>query len=314
MGSLRELQRSKRDRSVVDSEQDRLFARLDDLRSKQGKGWKEVERILRDEGIADLSANALRKRYGRWKESQEPNLLTSKAADSESNEKHQDLDSEGLQKTRTGSCLRQFEEGAALPALPPGDAFAENIGSLVDLNRQLLEQVQQSHRMIERLEKRLEMQEQITTNAGIDMEQPVTSRDLLELLKEFARGQEMQFIEENQEYEVSREEVLQLLDEKVQEKVDAELKVMLSAEGGFAKDLSLLVDRRLKSLFSGETVPTTPHAGPGRGKKGKSHIKFSASLEENLYARAKSLPGQFSRHLANALSTYLSVMEEKKED
>ncbi len=125
----------------------------------------------------------------------------------------------------------------------------------------------------------------------------------------------MKFIEENKEYDLSREEVQQLIERSVEDRVDAELRAMLSEEGSFSKELTGLVDRRLKTLFSGgEPVATTPHSGPGRGKKGKSHVKFSASLESNLYARAKSLPGQFSRHLANALSTYLSVMEEKKED
>ena len=51
---------------------------------------------------------------------------------------------------------------------------------------------------------------------------------------------------------------------------------------------------------------------PVEGRKGKTHKKFSASLEENLFNRVKSLPGQFSRHLANALSTYLSVMKRRK--
>ena len=49
-----------------------------------------------------------------------------------------------------------------------------------------------------------------------------------------------------------------------------------------------LVDQRLRTIFSSdEPVVKTAHAGPGRGKKGKTHKKFSASLEEGLFERAK---------------------------
>jgi hypothetical protein len=90
---------------------------------------------------------------------------------------------------------------------------------------------------------------------------------------------------------------------------------MLSEGGSFSKEITHLVDQRLKTLFSGGELPSeTAHAGPGRGKKGKTHKKFSASLEESLFERAKSLPGQFSGHLSNALEAYLAVMEEKAED
>ena len=49
-------------------------------------------------------------------------------------------------------------------------------------------------------------------------------------------------------------------------------------------------------------------------KRGKTHKKFSASLEESLFDRVKSLPGQFSGHLSNALEAYLAVMEDEKAD
>ena len=47
------------------------------------------------------------------------------------------------------------------------------------------------------------------------MEQPVTSRDLLELLKEIVSGreQQMQYIEEGKTYFISKEEVQELLEE-----------------------------------------------------------------------------------------------------
>lgn len=125
----------------------------------------------------------------------------------------------------------------------------------------------------------------------------------------------MQFVEEKKEYYLSRQEILALLDDKVEEKVDYELKTMLAEGGSFSAELTRLVDQRLKILFSpAEPVAQTPHAGPGRGRKGKTHKKFSASLEESLFERVKSLPGQFSGHLSNALDAYLAVMEKKKSD
>jgi hypothetical protein len=202
---------------------------------------------------------------------------------------------------------KEFEDGAALPAASE-DAIAAGIASLLSLNNQLLEEIQQSHRVIERLEKRLD--EQKNRTSATDTEQPVTSRDLLELLREFGRGQQMKFIEENKEYDVSRQEVQELIDGLVEQKVDSELKAMLSDEGSFSNQLTHLVDHRLRSFFSGgEPVATTPHAGPGRGRKGKTHKKFSASLEQSLFVRVKTLPGKFSSHLSNALEAYLAVME-----
>jgi hypothetical protein len=165
--------------------------------------------------------------------------------------------------------------------------------------------------------KRLEEQESKTSNTENTEEQPVTSRELLELIREMSagRGQQMQYIEEGKTYFISKEEVQGLLNETVQDLVDAELKAMLSEGGGVSKELRHLIDHRLKTLFSGgEPVAETAHAGPGRGRKGKTHKKFSASLEESLFNRVKSLPGQFSGHLTRALEGYLSVVEEKTEN
>ena len=47
------------------------------------------------------------------------------------------------------------------------------------------------------------------------------------------------------------------------------------------------------------------------GKKGKTHKKFSASLEEGLFERVRGLPGQFSAHLSNALDV-LSLLSWKR--
>ncbi len=102
----------------------------------------------------------------------------------------------------------------------------------------------------------------------------------------------------------------QFVDDSVQGRIDAELKTMLSGGGSFSRELADFVDMRLKTLFSTlEPVTKKAQAGPGRGKRGKTHKKFRASLEQSLFERVRGLPGQFSGHLANALSTYLAVVE-----
>jgi hypothetical protein len=170
----------------------------------------------------------------------------------------------------------------------------------------LLDQVQESHRMIERLERRIEEREHQTSHTAIDTEQHVTSRDLLELLKEMSDGRlRMMHIEEERKDYVVREEVQQLLEDRVQDRVDAELKTML--EGEPVKILiSGILDERLKAYMSGITVKEA-HSGPGRGRTGKTHKKFSASLPEDLFEEVRSLPGMFSAHLDAALRLYLKT-------
>lgn len=317
MGTLRDLRRGDKERSEADSEKVRLFARLEELRSRQGKTWKEISQIIQEEGLGGSdespTSNALRKRYTRWSQSEKGIPGESSPVSETETEQEQGItDFDRLQKHRMGSALKGFEGGGSVPDGSVEDAIA----GLVTLNKTLLEQIQESNRLIQRLEKRLEEQERKSSHTGIDIEQPVTTRDLLELLKEATAGRlQMMHIEEERKDYPSREEVHQLIDEIVEERVEAELKSMLTPEGSFAGELSNLVDRRLRILFSGgEPVVKTAHPGPGRGRRGRTHKKFSASLEETLFERVRSLPGQFSGHLSNALEAYLSVVEEKTED
>lgn len=287
----------------------RISARLQELVAIHGKHWGIIAEIMEKEEFRDrgkpLSSNALRKRYKKLNVTEQP----SDASELVSTQEQEGSDFDRLQKNRMDSALKQFGRGGSALAGSTEDAIA----SLVSLNNQLLEQVRQSNELMKRLETRLEEQESKTSHTEHTEEQPVTTRDLLELLKEFGARREMRFIEENKEYDMSREEVHELIEKSVEDRVDAELKSMLSEEGSFSRQISRLVDDRLRSLFSGgEPVPQTAHAGPGRGKRGKTHKKFSASLEESLFERVKSLPGQFSGHLSNALEAYLAVVEEKK--
>ncbi len=288
MGSLRDLKRGEKP-SDAGSETSRLYSRLQELVIEYGNAWTKISEAIKSEGFREkdepFTANALRKRYMRWKESE-----------------------------RAARLPVSSRPAVSTDPVPPHSPIP-GVEELISINKQLLAQVRESNKMMSRLEKRIEEQQKSSHTEHTD-EQPVTSRDLLELLRELGAGRlQMMHIEEERKDYPSREEVHQLIDEIVEERVEAELKSMLTPEGSFSGELSHLVDRRLKTLFSGgQPVVQTAHAGPGRGKRGKTHKKFSASLEESLFERVKSLPGQFSGHLSNALEAYLSVVEEKTED
>jgi hypothetical protein len=295
------------------SDKSQLSARLQELVAIHGRHWGIIAEIMEKEEFRDkgkpLSSNALRKRYKKLGGIEH----LSEASEPVSTQEQEGSDFDRLQKHRMDSALKGFGRGGSAPSGSVEDAIA----SLVTLNSQLLAQIEESNRTMKRLENRIE--EQKTSHTEHTAEQPVTSRDLLELLRELGAGRfPMMHIEEEREGEkvyLGREEAVQLLEETVQERVETELRTMLSEEGSFARELTHLVDHRLKTLFSGgEPVVQTAHAGPGRGKRGKTHKKFSASLEESLFERVKSLPGQFSGHLSNALEAYLAVMGEEKSE
>ncbi len=286
MGSLRDLKRESK-KPETDSDTVKLYSRLQELAFEYGNAWKKIADAIEAEGYRErgeiLTPNALRMRYRRWEKSE---IATSLPVSSAS-------------------------PGSTEPA--PLQSRGRGVEELISINKQLLRQILESHRMMSRLEKRIEEQALKTSHTEHTDEQPVSSRDLLELIKEMGAGrQQMRITEEERKDYVSREEVQQLIEETVQDRIDAELKTMLSDEGGVSRDIARLIDQRLRTLFSGgEVVAKTSQAGPGRGKKGKTHKKFSASLESDLYLRVKSLPGMFSQHLANSLEAYLAVMGEE---
>jgi len=305
MGTLRDLQRGHKDGSEANSQTNRLFSRLQELHAHQGKTWKEIAQVLEEEGYQEkgetLTANALRKRFTRWSKSEEgvPGE-SSLASVPVSTQEQGGSDFDRLQKNRMDSALKGFGRGGSAPGGSVEDAFA----GLVTLNSQLLAQIEESNRTMKRLEKSIE--EHKTSHTDSDTEQPVSSRDLLELLKEIGSGrQQMQFIEEERRNYVAREEVKLLLEELIPDRVDAELKAMLDGEP--VKTLiAQVLDERLKAYMGGITVKEQ-HSGPGRGRSGKTHKKFSASLPEDLFEEVKSLPGMFSAHLDAALRFYLKM-------
>ncbi|MGB6065413.1 MAG: hypothetical protein WBG50_11425 [Desulfomonilaceae bacterium] len=225
------------------SDKSQLSSRLQELVAIHGKHWGIIAEIMEKEDYRDrgkpLSSNALRKRYKKLNVTKQP----SDASEPVSTQEQEGSDFDRLQKNRMDSALKGFGKGGSVPAGSPEDAIA----SLITLNNQLVEQLRESNNLMQRLDKRIEEQKTSHTD-----EQPVTTRDLFELLKEMnaTRGQQMQYIEEERNVP-PREEVQQLIDGIVAEKVESELKAMLAEEGSFSRELSHLIDQRLKSLFSG---------------------------------------------------------------
>ena len=242
MGLLRDL---KRESKKPESETVKLYSRLQELAIEHGNAWTKIAEAIEAEGYRErgeiLTSNALRMRYTRWKQSERPARLPVSSA----------------------------SPGSAEPA--PLHSPVQGLEELISINNQLLRQIQESLGLMARLEKRMEEQELKTSHTEHTDEQPVSSRDLLELIKEMGAGRlQMMHIEDERKGFPSREEVQQLIEETVQDRIDSELKTMLSDEGGVSKDLARLIDQRLRSLFSGaKPALKTTHGGPGRGKKRK---------------------------------------------
>ena len=101
--------------------------------------------------------------------------------------------------------------------------------------------------------------------------------------------------------------VVTAVEEIIQERVDHELSIMVSGEG-FAQRVANLIDARFEVMVTEISVQTSG-AGPGRGRKGRTHKKISLSLPEALYQEAKGLDGFLSCHVASALELYLSLQK-----
>ena len=109
--------------------------------------------------------------------------------------------------------------------------------------------------------------------------------------------------------------------ELVEERVDQELKGMVTRGGSFERDLKLLVGKvieekasgQLVSLIEGIDVSHEHRGGPGRGHKGKRTARFSATMDGDTYSHMKDLGGTFSSHLSAACQLYLRALESKRE-
>jgi hypothetical protein len=115
----------------------------------------------------------------------------------------------------------------------------------------------------------------------------------------------MAYIEEDTSNYIS--EPRQFTYETIEERVDTEIRVMLEGESVRAI-ISDLIDQKLGLLFQNIDIKQS-HSGPGRGKLGKTHRKFSASLPQDLFEEVKSLSGLFSSHLEASLRLYLRIVK-----
>jgi hypothetical protein len=110
--------------------------------------------------------------------------------------------------------------------------------------------------------------------------------------------------------------------EIVTERVDEELKTMLTPGGSFHRDLRSLLSKQLEDkaqeslvgLLDSLDVSYERPPGPGRGHRGaKNTARFSATMEADVYERMKNLSGTFSSRLTAACQLYLRALEMKRE-
>lgn len=112
------------------------------------------------------------------------------------------------------------------------------------------------------------------------------------------------------------EKVHAVVEALILDKVNSALQELLTEGGSFQSDLEALVSQLveikvsdgLSSLLTGIEIKERS-AGPGRGHKGSSVTKFSATIPVDIYDAMKELGGIFSSHLAAACQLYLRASQ-----
>lgn len=115
----------------------------------------------------------------------------------------------------------------------------------------------------------------------------------------------MQYVEEDTTDHITEDR--EYIHETIEDRVDAELKIMLEGES-VRHLISDLIDEKLGFFFQDIKIKTH-HCGPGRGKTGRTSRKFSASVPQDLFEEVKSLPGIFSSHLEASLNIYVKMIK-----
>jgi len=160
----------------------------------------------------------------------------------------------------------------------------------------------------------------------------VSAKEVLELLKGSIERRDSMLAEQltkeqDKEYDVIREQRMEerltektraLVEALVPEKVNRGLQELLEEGGSFQRDIQALVSHlvevkvsdSLSSLLSGIEIKEKS-AGPGRGHKGSSVTKFSATMPSEVYDGMKELGGIFSSHLGAACELYLRSRQKR---
>lgn len=271
----------------IASERERISQRLRELVRICGRKWSRIAEIMKREGFTEkgqpMTANALRKRYSRI---------------SETGDTFGGISVNGSELGHHPATLTDIGR--------PGSIGGEDpiLMKLQQANEELV-----SLRLrVEQIEQSSGLRQQDLIHSADTGRDSVTVRDLLDLIAKIAPSRETSL---QTSPPLSPDGIMEIignpLQEEIQGAVDRELKQMLQGEGA-KKILSELLDERLKAYLEGISVKGE-HSGPGRGRRGKTHKKFSASLPEDLFSEVKSLPGMFSAHLAAALRLYLRTLE-----
>ena len=109
------------------------------------------------------------------------------------------------------------------------------------------------------------------------------------------------------------DDIEQRLEILVEDKVDGELRSMVTPGGSFAKDLESIITKIIENKISGDVgtfltaVPLAPGQGTGRWEGEGKMARFSATMPQHIYDSMKELTGEssFSARLAAACDFYL---------
>jgi hypothetical protein len=108
--------------------------------------------------------------------------------------------------------------------------------------------------------------------------------------------------------EVQKRLILTLEEETDAKLCDLKEELQGNMQIALTERLEAKFQSELGQLLEGiELKEKTP--GPGRGHKGSSVTKFSATIPDELYERMKSFGGMFSSHLAAACTLYVKARQ-----
>jgi len=127
----------------------------------------------------------------------------------------------------------------------------------------------------------------------------------------------------NEEWKRLEDELEQIearLEILVEDKVEENLKSMVTPEGSFGKDLEAVMTKILDKRFSGEAgtllsaLPMTTGQAPGKWEGEGKMARFSATMPQHLYDAMKGLKDEasFSARIAAACDVYLRVLASQK--
>jgi hypothetical protein len=247
----------------------------------QGPKWSQMARMLEEEGFVEdgkpLTANALRKRFD--KDSVLRGVLDDYRQEKPQREEtaRSPIQRPGLPVTRVKR--NKIADRTTDTAVTAKEMLALLQGSMQRRDEMLLEQIRQSH--------------------------TISDTTIIRQIEEEVKLMEVRLN--------AIEERLEIL---VEDKVEENLKSMVTPGGSFERDLESLVTRVIEKKLSGESgsilsaIPLSPGQGGARWEGEGKMARFSATMPQHLFDALKAIntESSFSARIAAAVDLYLRAM------